>query len=658
MESRGPVYRWGSFSLNVKSTELRNGPVKIRLQPKSLQLLAALLEQAGQVVTREELAERLWPGSRFTGVEGGLNTAAMRLRAALNDSADSPRYIETIPRVGYRFIARLDSPNSTPELASLKSPRRWRLQVAIAVAFAVAIVVSLLVRRPATPARFDQITFRRGTIASARFAPDANRVLYSASWNGGPEKLYQVRISSPEPETLGFPATILEAISTTGELALLSDDFILTRTALTGGVSRVATGVISADWSRKTRELAVARQADGEIRLEYPLGVPRYRTPHPLADVRISPDGGKVAFLEHPLTGNKRGRIMLIDGRQITRAITDYHNNVTGLAWAPGGDELWFTASGVVWRLEPGRAERKIADLPVSARLQDISPNGSFLFVRDAESVEMAGKLAGEVVEHDLSWMDRSGARGITADGSAVLFNETGKGGGGRFSMYLRRIDQQPMRIGEGRALALSEDGSLVAGVDLDDLGTLVIRASNGREVRRISGHGREFQTVRFFPDGDNLLVTLGESGGKTLLCVQPIDGGDARAIRPDLALSDGVASPDGAKIVASDGEGRLRMLSRSGELLQTIYADRKLVPVEWSADNRLLFVREPLPLSATVYQINLATGRREVWRNIFPQDPTAVAIVGKILMTPDAKSYVYSYVRRLSDLYIATGWK
>jgi DNA-binding winged helix-turn-helix (wHTH) protein len=264
MESRGPVYRWGSFSLNVKSTELRNGPVKIRLQPKSLQLLAALLEQAGQVVTREELAERLWPGSRFTGVEGGLNTAAMRLRAALNDSADSPRYIETIPRVGYRFIARLDSPNSTPELASLKSPRRWRLQVAIAVAFAVAIVVSLLVRRPATPARFDQITFRRGTIASARFAPDANRVLYSASWNGGPEKLYQVRISSPEPETLGFPATILEAISTTGELALLSDDFILTRTALTGGVSRVATGVISADWSRKTRELAVARQADGE----------------------------------------------------------------------------------------------------------------------------------------------------------------------------------------------------------------------------------------------------------------------------------------------------------------------------------------------------------------------------------------------------------
>jgi eukaryotic-like serine/threonine-protein kinase len=657
MESRGPVYRWGSFSLNVKTTLLRNGAVKIRLQPKSLQLLVALLEQAGQVVTREELAERLWPASRFTGVEGGLNTAAMRLRAALNDSADSPRYIETIPRVGYRFIATLESPNSTPELASPKFSRRWQLQVAIAVAFAVAIVVSVVVRRPATPARFNQITFRRGTIASARFAPDANRVLYSASWNGGPEKLYQVRISSPEPETLGFPATILEAVSTTGELALLSDDFILTRTALTGGVSRVASGVISADWSRTTRELAVARQADGEIRLEYPLGVPRYRTPHPLADVRISPDGRKVAFLEHPLTGNKRGRVMLIDGRQITRAITDYHNNVTGLAWAPSGDELWFTASGVVWRLQPGRAERRIADLPVSARLQDISPSGSFLFIRDTESVEMAGKLAGELVEHDLSWMDRSGARGITADGSAVLFNETGKGGGGRFSMYLRRIDQQPMRIGEGRALALSEDGSLVAGVDLDDLGTLVIRAGNGREVRRISGHGREFQTVRFFPDGNSLLVTLGESGGKTLLCVQPVGGGDARAIRPDLALSDGVVSPDGAKIVATDGEGRLRMLSRSGELLQTIDADRTLVPIEWSSDNRL-FVREPQPLSTTVYQINLATGRREVWRNIFPQDPTAVAIVGKILITPDAKSYVYSYVRRLSDLYIATGWK
>ena len=113
------VARFETFELNLKTGELRKGGVKIRLQEQSFQILAALLERPGKLVTRDALRERLWPDSTFVDFEKGLNIAVSKLRQALGDSADEPRFIETLPRRGYRFIGPVEQVDASGEIAGL-----------------------------------------------------------------------------------------------------------------------------------------------------------------------------------------------------------------------------------------------------------------------------------------------------------------------------------------------------------------------------------------------------------------------------------------------------------------------------------------------------------------------------------------------------------
>ena len=107
------LLRFDSFELDVRSRELRKGTNRIRLQEQPFEILRMMLERAGDVVTREELARRLWPEGTFVDFEHSLNAAVKRLRAALGDDADHPRFVETLPRRGYRFIAPLDAPTTS-----------------------------------------------------------------------------------------------------------------------------------------------------------------------------------------------------------------------------------------------------------------------------------------------------------------------------------------------------------------------------------------------------------------------------------------------------------------------------------------------------------------------------------------------------------------
>ena len=117
------IYRFGVFELRQDTGELWKHGVRIKLQGKPLKILLALLENPGAVLTREELRARLWPPGTFVDFESGLNTAANRLRVALGDSAESPRYVETLPRVGYRFVCPV-SKSSEPAAVNTRIPPR------------------------------------------------------------------------------------------------------------------------------------------------------------------------------------------------------------------------------------------------------------------------------------------------------------------------------------------------------------------------------------------------------------------------------------------------------------------------------------------------------------------------------------------------------
>src|SRR5437763_12776073 len=110
------VVRFGTYEIALHSGELRKAGVRIRVQQQPLRLLEILLENPGEVVTREELRSRIWPNENFGDFDLAVNVAIAKLRGALGDSADNPRYIETLPRRGYRFIAPVSIVNPTNDL--------------------------------------------------------------------------------------------------------------------------------------------------------------------------------------------------------------------------------------------------------------------------------------------------------------------------------------------------------------------------------------------------------------------------------------------------------------------------------------------------------------------------------------------------------------
>src|SRR5215469_5901665 len=115
--------QFGPFELDRSARELRKQGTRIRLQPKPLQILCALAERPGEIVTRDELKARLWPNDTFVDFESGLNTAVNRLRIALGDSAEHPRYVETEARNGYRFIAPTQLKRETaPPVMAISTP--------------------------------------------------------------------------------------------------------------------------------------------------------------------------------------------------------------------------------------------------------------------------------------------------------------------------------------------------------------------------------------------------------------------------------------------------------------------------------------------------------------------------------------------------------
>src|SRR5271169_3358666 len=107
--NRSRSTRFDAFDVDMRSGEVRKHGIRLKLQGQPFQVLAHLMEHPGEVVTREELRQKLWPGDTFVDFDTGLNSAIKKLRDALSDSAEEPRYIETLPRRGYRFIAQVEN---------------------------------------------------------------------------------------------------------------------------------------------------------------------------------------------------------------------------------------------------------------------------------------------------------------------------------------------------------------------------------------------------------------------------------------------------------------------------------------------------------------------------------------------------------------------
>jgi DNA-binding winged helix-turn-helix (wHTH) protein/Tol biopolymer transport system component len=184
------VIRFGLFELDLKAGQLSRNGTKLRLPQQPLQLLAMLLERPGEILTRDELRQRLWSSDVFVDFDHGLNKSIQKLRDALGDSATSPRYIETIPRVGYRFIApvrngarplepevaiKVDGPAPAPAVTGKQRARWWMLVAGVCAVLGVIGTAVYLSSRP-HPAviKYTQLTDFTDSAASPALSPDGH----------------------------------------------------------------------------------------------------------------------------------------------------------------------------------------------------------------------------------------------------------------------------------------------------------------------------------------------------------------------------------------------------------------------------------------------------------------------------------------------------
>ncbi len=521
---------------------------------------------------------------------------------------------------------------------------------------------------------FQRLTFRRGTILSARFAPDGQTVIYGASWDGQPCRLHSTRPESPESSALALPDAEILAISGSGQVALSLDRhwdgrFIwsgtLAQVPLVGGAPReILEDVQWADWSPDGAALAVVRRVAGTCRVEYPIGNVLFETAGWASHVRVAPDGERVAFLHHPTQGDDGGGVVSVE-RGTARATVHAEGwmSVYGLAWRSPG-EIWFTASkgGVaraIWAVAvSGGRERLLARTPSELTIQDVSRSGRTLMTSDNGMVGIMAARAGDPAERDLSLFDWSLLRDISPDGKLILFDESGEGGGSTHAVYVRRTDGSPaVRLGEGVAGGFSPDGrwAICRKAGMRQLMMLPVRAG---EARSLDLRGLTYHTARFVPDGTGILTAANEPNGAVRLWVYPLGGGEPRTVTEGgVSVGFFPTSPDGRHTIAQSADSSWHLVPLDGGAPREIPGlephDR---PVAIAKDGASLYGFRRGELPGQVFRLDLGSGARQAHRELQPRDAAGVVEIVSVALTPDGESYAYSQHRILSDLFLVDG--
>ena len=545
--------------------------------------------------------------------------------------------------------------------------RGWLLPAALALVVGAGLGALALARlggKAARPIQFQQLTFQRGRIFSARFAPDGQTIIYSAAWEGRPLETFTTRPESAEFRSLDLPGATVLAVSSAGEIALsLNRHYFvgyeatgtLARVPLAGGSPReILDSAQDADWSPDGKDLAVSRVVGNRSRLEYPIGKVLYESPGWIRGVRLSPDGKLIAFVDCPQRGNTDGTLKVTDTSGKLRFTGPYLRNRNGpLAWTPKGSEIWF--GGIEAVSLDGRV-RTVWSSP-SGSFQDLSRDGRVLFDESVSRRELVG-FGRDGVAHNLTALNWSFPGDISRDGDTVLFYEQLRMPPG---IYVRKIDGSPaVRLADGEGYGISPDGKWVIGIKPPDRRTLHVIPMGAGEPRSIDLGDFEFGWGNWFPDGKRILISGNERGHGSRLFVVDVAGGAPRAISPEGVGFVGQAiSPDGKSIAARGPDGRIAVYPVDGGPAKPIPdLPPEYVPARWTADGRSLYVSRLSALPGVIETVDVATGRRAEWKRFNPTDPTGVEQAGPAMIAPDGSTYVYSYRRVLGDLFLGTGMK
>jgi Tol biopolymer transport system component/predicted Ser/Thr protein kinase len=549
--------------------------------------------------------------------------------------------------------------------------RGWLLPTALA--FVAGAAIALFAARrldlfSMPPLDLQRLTFRRGAILTARFAPDSNTVVYGAAFDGNPMEIFTTRPESPESKSLGLPPANLLAVSRDGELAISLDwhpvvgwesTGTLARVPLSGGAPReVLESVEDADWSPDGKELAVIHRLGDNVRLEYPIGTVLQEASGWISSPKISSDGSRLAFWEHPERGDNAGHLVILDLSSRSRVEGPRVGGTAGFAWKPRDGLLLGFGNRLRSVSLAGRVVGEIG-FPGGFTPEDIAPDGTLLLKRTNMRREVVGLAPGDTRERNLTWLDWSFPSDLSADGRTVFFDEQSLGGRQNYLCYIRKTDgSEAVQLAQAKGFALSPDGlwALTTNPQADQLTLVPTGAGRPRPLPKA---GLIYQWVFFLSDGKRILLWANEPGRPGRLFVQGLEEQKPRPITPEGFSTPGTRaiSPDDRWVVAKGPDGKNHLCPIGGGEPRPVPGLTTETCWGWTADGRGLYVgRAGMP--ARIEILDLATGARRPWKTLTPPDPAGILAIGPILITPDGKSYVYSYRRQLNDLFLVKGLK
>ena len=547
-------------------------------------------------------------------------------------------------------------------------------------------------REAPKPPEFRRVTYRPGFVWSGRFGPDGRSIVYSAAWGESPLEIFSTRPESPESRSLGMKNASILSISRTGEMAVLvraeyaggwAYHGTLARLPLEGGAPReISNEVLWADWEPKGTDLAVVRESEGKRRLEYPIGNVLYETAGTIRDPRFSPSGDLIAFSDHPIFGDDRGQPAVVDRSGRMRRLTSTWKSIQGIAWAPDGSEVWFTAAPegpirALYAVTRAGKVRTVLSPPGSLSLHDISRDGNVLLAEWRIRYGIAGHTPSDRGERDLSWLDWSAVRDFSKDGTEILFSEGGEGGGPAYGVYVRKTDGSPaVRLGEGEALALSPDGKWVLSVERGDNPHPVLLPTGPGQAKALpAGAIHEYQNGSFLASGDRVLLQASEQGRGARYYVQDLKGEAPAPVTPEGVTGFGfgahTVAPDGKRFAARNPDGTISVWPLdlpSGSRGDAPEARPRPIaglqpgefPVRWGSDGHTLYTALPAPgrRALQLSKIDVRTGGRTVWKDLVPADAVGATRIGSPMVSPDGSTYAYTYGSHISDLYLVEGLK
>ena len=570
---------------------------------------------------------------------------------------------------------------------SLPSPagrpaRRWRRLLLPLAAAALTLGGLGLARlrqwppfRPPAQPTFRPLTFREGRIAAARFTPDAQGVMLSADWEDGQtQQLYTLRLSPRDLRATGIRGALLQGISPGGEV-LMTQHLTpyawwtwrgrLGRARLEALSPRLSDlDVLSADIGAQGLVAASRRVGTGAYRLECPPGQVRLDNGSDFADLRFSPDGARLAYIEHPHSGDNWGQVGVLDlatGR--ARSLTRDFQGVCGLAWH--GDEVWFSATEggpfkSLWAVSMSGRTRLVLRSPADLTLLDMTPDGRALVASEQATSRLYQAREG-MAPQELTQGWYPVPLGLTAQGSHLLYMDQTEPSGPAYDLYLQPLPEGPaLHLGKtvGYA-ALSPDGSRVVTFEGDPVHPVIIHLGSGA-VRHLPTHGLvDYPGFPHWTRDGRALVFSGRRADQeqARIYLQDEAGGEARPLGP-AGLVAGPPDPTGRRLVALVAEKRV--------ILDLAHPDAPGKPIfgiesgelvlGWDAQGLRLVLCRPALTAVQLTFLDPASGQRTPWTRFEAPGLQVRRFGAPPRLTKDGRTLVFSNLTWSSTLFLVEG--